>query len=98
VLADIKFGLVTVTVAPLTAAPFGSVTKPSSEPVVLDWPIALTAKSARLKAEMNFRMILILNFLSCVVADSCREIQPLAKAAMIRDNENSVVIERCNRR
>lgn len=37
---------------------------------MLDWPIALTAKNVRPMTETNFRMILILNFLSAVVADS----------------------------
>src|SRR6267142_381607 len=35
----IRFRLVAVIVAPLTTCPFGSVTDPSIEPVVLDWPM-----------------------------------------------------------
>jgi hypothetical protein len=67
----IMFGLVAVTVAPLTAAPFGSVTIPSIDPVVEDWPKALLLKSATDKAtsesitnRLAFLMLLSSSFLN----------------------------------
>src|SRR5687768_4354660 len=45
VCARIRFGLVTVTSTPGTAAPLTSTTVPSIEPVVEDWADALIAKN-----------------------------------------------------
>jgi hypothetical protein len=46
VFAEIKFGLLTDTVAPRTAAPFGSVTLPSIDPVVDVWPATWPAHAS----------------------------------------------------
>src|SRR5262249_30475266 len=59
VFGEIRLGLVTVTVAPLTAAPFGSLTSPSTEPVVLDCPIASTGDRIRPSPTISFRILLI---------------------------------------
>jgi len=57
-------GLVTMTVAPLTAAPLGSVTEPSIEPVVLVWAIALIANNASAMAMTNINIFFIISVLS----------------------------------
>jgi hypothetical protein len=58
----IKFGLVTVTVAPLTAAPFGSLTTPPIDPVVDVCPSALVAQTARPSVRTNMKTFLIICF------------------------------------